>query len=85
MSVRYNATMRPGASTLADAENGMAGRCGLGLEAELSQSELELFAELLKAVRTIRYGSVNLSFHDGRVVEIHKTERIRRSGKSKNE
>jgi hypothetical protein len=85
MSLPYNPTIVLRASTPANAENGMAGSCGSGFEAELSQSELELLAELLKAVRTIRYGSVNLSFHDGRVVEIHKTERIRRSGKGKNE
>ncbi len=46
---------------------------------ELSASERELLRELLHALRTIRYGSVVLTVHDGRVVEIHKTERIRRS------
>jgi hypothetical protein len=55
------------------------------IEANLSASELELFSELLKAIRSIRYGSVNLTFHDGRVVEIHKTERIRRSGNGKDD
>lgn len=51
--------------------------------AGLSPSELELFSELLRAVRTIRYGSVNLTFHDGRIVEIHRTERIRFSAISR--
>lgn len=39
--------------------------------------------ELLQAARTIRYGSVNLTFHDERIVEIHKTERIRRINKER--
>lgn len=51
--------------------------------ADLSQSEIELFSELLRARRTIRYGSVNLAFHDGRVVDIHKAERIRSSARGK--
>ncbi len=46
----------------------------------LSQSEQELLREVLHALRTIRYGSVVLTVHDGRLVEIHKTEKIRKSG-----
>jgi hypothetical protein len=45
---------------------------------ELSREERELFQELIHALRTIRYGSIALTVHDGRLVEIHKTERIRR-------
>ena len=51
--------------------------------ADLSQSEIELFSELLRARRTIRYGSVNLTFHDGRNVDIHETERIRSSARGR--
>lgn len=43
----------------------------------LSPSERALVVEILHAVRTIRYGSMSLTFHEGRVVEINKTKRIR--------
>jgi hypothetical protein len=42
--------------------------------------EGELLSELIRALRMIRYGSITLTLHDGRIVEIHKTERIRRNG-----
>jgi len=47
-------------------------------ELELSTDERQLLEEVLLALRTIRYGSVVLALHDGRIVEISKTERIRR-------
>jgi len=47
-------------------------------ELELSTDERQLLEEVLLALRTIRYGSVVLTLHDGRIVEISKTERIRR-------
>ena len=43
----------------------------------LSPTEQALVVEILHAVRTIRYGSMSLTFHEGRVVEINKTKRIR--------
>jgi len=43
----------------------------------LSPTEQALVVEILQAVRTIRYGSMSLTFHEGRVVEINKTKRIR--------
>lgn len=46
----------------------------------LRAGEGELFCELVRALRTIRYGSITLTLHGGRIVEIHKTERIRRNG-----
>ena len=46
----------------------------------LSAVEKELMQELLLALRTIRFGSVVLTMHDGRLVEIQKTERIRTNG-----
>jgi hypothetical protein len=46
--------------------------------------EGELLGELVRALRTIRYGSIILTIHDGRIVEIHKTERIRRNGNKGN-
>jgi hypothetical protein len=46
---------------------------------ELSPSERELLREVALALRGIRYGSVVLTIHDGRIVEMNKTERIRKS------
>jgi hypothetical protein len=46
--------------------------------------EQELLREFVRALRTIRYGSIVLTLHDGRIVEIQKTERIRRNGNKKN-
>lgn len=42
-------------------------------------NEQRLFDELLHAVRTISYGSIQLTIHGGRLVELSKTERMRRS------
>ena len=47
-------------------------------EQDLSPSEQELLREVALALRTIRYGSVVLTVHDGRIVEMNKTERIRK-------
>jgi hypothetical protein len=44
----------------------------------LSKEERDLLRELVCALRSIRYGSIALTVHDGRLVEIHKTEKIRR-------
>jgi hypothetical protein len=44
----------------------------------LSEGERELLHELVRGLRAIRYGSISLTVHDGRLVEIHKTEKIRR-------
>jgi hypothetical protein len=43
----------------------------------LSEQERNLLDEVVRGIRTIRYGSISLTVHDGRVVEIHKTEKIR--------
>jgi hypothetical protein len=47
----------------------------------LSTGEEELVNELVHALRTIRYGSIAVTLHDGRIVEIQRTERIRTSSK----
>ncbi len=57
----------------------MSGTPVSDLERDLSSSERELVRELLAAIRTIRYGSVVVTIHDGRLVEVNKTERIRKS------
>ena len=46
---------------------------------EFLESERDLLKELTVAIRGIRYGSVVLTIHDGRLVEVSKTERIRRN------
>ena len=46
---------------------------------ELSASEQELLREVTQALRSIRYGSVVIAVHDGRIVEVNKTERVRKS------
>lgn len=46
---------------------------------DLSTSERELLREVALALRNIRYGSVTLTVHDGRIVELNKTERIRKN------
>ncbi len=48
-------------------------------EKNLSAEERELLHEIFRALRVIRYGSVLITVHDGRVAEIQKTERIRKS------
>ena len=44
----------------------------------LSEEERALFHELVRGLRSIRFGSISLTVHEGRLVEIHKTEKIRR-------
>ena len=46
---------------------------------DLTAGEAELLHEVALALRTIRYGSVVLTVHDGRIVELNKTERIRKN------
>lgn len=55
----------------------------LGLEKDLSDVERELLQEVIRAVRVIRYGTVVLTLHEGRVVEIQKTERIRKASEKR--
>ncbi len=61
--------------------SGKAGRLcdsAPGEEKDLSESERELLREMIRALRSIRFGSVVLTVHDGRLVEINRSERIRR-------
>ncbi len=53
---------------------------GLDMEtpgADFSVDELALLRSVIHALRNLRYGSVNLTVHDGRLVEIQKIEKIR--------
>jgi hypothetical protein len=57
-------------------------------EAELQslpENERELFREVVQALRTIRYGSIVLTVHDGQLVEINKSVRIRKNRKDTKE
>ena len=44
----------------------------------LSGEEHELLYEVVRALRSIRFGSVGLTIHEGKLVEIQKIEKIRR-------
>jgi hypothetical protein len=46
--------------------------------------EGELLVEFIRALQTIRFGSIVVTLHDGRIVEVQKTERIRRNRTIKN-
>ena len=48
------------------------------LEDAVSESERELLRQIVDALRTLRYGSLLLTVHDGQLVGIQKTEKIRR-------
>jgi hypothetical protein len=41
------------------------------------QQEREILQAVLAALRDLRYGSVVLTVHDGHLVEIQRTEKIR--------
>jgi hypothetical protein len=45
--------------------------------AEASPAELAVLAEVLRAIRTVRFGSVYLAIQDARVVQIDITEKKR--------
>jgi hypothetical protein len=49
-----------------------------GSKPALFDAEKELFRELVHALRTIRYGSIVLTVHEGQLVEINKSVRIRK-------
>ncbi len=46
-------------------------------EASLSDDERDLLHQLIVALRSLQYGSVIRSVHDGQLVEIQKIEKIR--------
>jgi len=45
--------------------------------ASLRESERKVLLDILKALRSIRYGHVQITVHDCVVVQIDKTEKIR--------
>lgn len=45
--------------------------------ADFEESEKRLISQILKALRSIRYGYVQIIVQDSKVVQIDKTEKIR--------
>ncbi len=43
-------------------------------------ADASVLSEVLLALRGLRFGSVVLTIHESRVVEIHRTEKVRRTG-----
>jgi hypothetical protein len=61
------------------------GRTTEDLEKALSSNESQVLRELAEGIRGIRYGSIVLVVHDGRLVEVTKTVRLRTSRASQKE
>jgi hypothetical protein len=59
--------------------SGLNGRTTEDLEKALSSKESQILRELAEAIRAIRYGSILLVVHEGRLVEVTKTVRLRTS------
>ncbi len=55
------------------------GRSADELAEALLSEEKEILRELARDFRAIRYGSIMLVIHEGRLVEVTKTVRIRKS------
>jgi hypothetical protein len=56
-------------------------RSALRLATDASPARAPSVEELiLEAVRAIRYGSVEITIHDSRVVQIERTEKLRVNG-----
>lgn len=45
--------------------------------ADFNEGERKLLSEILKAIKSIRYGYVQIIVQDSKVVQIDKTEKIR--------
>lgn len=45
-----------------------------------AQNERELLQQVLAALRSLNYGCVTLTVHDGHLVEIQRTEKLRIKG-----
>lgn len=55
------------------------GKTAEDLGKALASKESQILRELAESIKTIRYGSINIVVHDGRLVEVTKTVRIRTS------
>ncbi len=45
--------------------------------ADFRENEKKLLSQILKAIRSIRYGYVQITVQDSKIVQIDKTEKIR--------
>ena len=46
-------------------------------EDQLTEVEAELLRQVVKAIQTLRYGSVTITVHDGHIVEFQRNEKFR--------
>jgi hypothetical protein len=74
------AARKAGDSSAMPGGRGMSVTSSTDWQKGLTAGEAELLYEVALALRTIRYGCVVLTVHDGRIVELNKTERIRKNG-----
>lgn len=65
--------------------SGLNGKTTGELEKALTSNESEILRELAEGIRRIRYGSIVLVVHDGHLVEVTKTVRIRTNRPSQKE
>ncbi len=65
---------------MAEGARAMAGREGTpitGVPKDITRDELTLAFRVIEALRGIRFGSVQVLVHDGKVVQIDVAERLR--------
>jgi hypothetical protein len=65
--------------------SGLNGKTTEELEKVLVSNEGQALREITEGIRSIRYGSILLVVHDGRLVEVTKTVRIRTGRTSQKE
>jgi hypothetical protein len=46
-------------------------------ESQLSEAEVGLLRQVVKAIQNLRYGSVTITVHDGHIVEFQRNEKFR--------
>jgi len=47
------------------------------LAADETETEREVLREILRSIRSVRYGSIEVVIHEARVVQIERKEKIR--------
>jgi hypothetical protein len=63
----------------------IGGKTGNERDVPLEPNERELLREVVRGIQDMRYGSISLVIHEGRLVEVSKTVRIRKSRANQNE
>jgi hypothetical protein len=46
-------------------------------DAQFSDGEVELIRKIVSAIKGLRYGSVTIIVHDGRIMEFQRSEKFR--------